>query len=834
MSTWEHIASLVKRINIPSSTGPGWSPEEVAERQRDPWTGAGKYGRGWVYFSVVLLTISTTIRFYHTWGDRVRIALHKENPAAARFQSPQDEYELPSAATDSSTTLFFPAHGSLHHNKKQQSSVSTVAPLNNTIAFARWIFYRSLPELRIGRYRIVFPSLGASAIILAAFTFVTLYCFLPQPLYYSSIRIGSPPLAIRAGMLAVAMVPWIMALSTRANFISMLTGIGHERLNVLHRWAGYICLFLSLIHMIPFYIQPIWEHGMLVVYQQYLPSNIYVYGTGLSAFVPLAFLCVHSLPILRAWMYELFVKIHLPVSLIFVSMLFWHTKNFLSSWGYLWATIAVFVLSYAVRLFYLNWTNPLRLSFMIGEDSAVTILPQNAIKVTVPTQMRWKPGQYVYLRMPGIAFFQNHPFTVASLCSDDLPSDYGEEYRDLALVFRPFRGFTRNVLRKAIEFGPFKTWTAFIEGPYGGMRRQMAAFDDVIFFAGGSGITAIASHLLDLIKKMREGKAVTKSVRVIWALRDPESIDWFKEELRICRDHAPLNSVHCYFYLTGAKDDSGHPFPVQDQQVYRDIVQEKIYDTLQEIEKRSSAYIREEAAGDEEREKELRRENEDTLTALPPRVYTSNLPRSSNYQSPSMQSTGFSPYQQSPHQSPYQWQQSQFQQSPYLQQQSPYLQQQSPYTSPQSQTSLNVPFDFGFGQAQSQSPHQPQPHQQPSPPQSQLQPQPQPQQQQPPHLTLQTQPLPNNVPPAQPRPNPRFASLPLQKRNGWKIDYTRPDIPKLLNDFSKSFGRRTCVYVCGPPGMRMDVSDAVARLQWGVLTDGGKDEIFLHAENYNI
>ncbi|KAL3472321.1 ferric reductase NAD binding domain-containing protein [Aspergillus californicus] len=801
---WDRAASIVKRINIPFD---GAHLADATERQRDSWAQAGKYGRGWVYFSLVLLAISTLLRFYHSWGDRIRLALHKETPAKG-VQSPQDEYELPSAATDSSTTLFFPAQGPLPRNIKQQSSVSTISPFNKVIALARWVFYRSLPEARVGRYRIVFPSLGASAIIFAALTFVTLYTFLPRPLYYSSITVGSPPLAIRAGMLAVAMVPWIVALSTRANFISMLTGIGHERLNVLHRWAGYICLFLGLVHTIPFYVTPVWEHGMLAVYQQYLPQNIYVYGTGLAALVPLVFLCIHSLPILRDWMYELFVKIHLPVSIIFIAMLFWHTKNFLSSWSYLWATLAIFLLSYAVRLAYLNWTNPLRLSFMIGEDSAVTILPQNAIKVTVPTQMRWKPGQYVYLRMPGIAFFQNHPFTIASLCSGDFPSEYGEEYRDLALVFRPFGGFTREVLLKAVEYGPFKTWTSFLEGPYGGMRRQMAAFDDVIFFAGGSGITAIASHLLDLIKKMREGNAVTKSVRVVWALRDPESIDWFKEELRICRDHAPLNTVHCDFFLTGAKDDRGHPFAIQDQQLYRDIVQEKIYDTLQEIEKRSSAYIREEAAGDEEREKELRRENEDGLTALPPRIYTTNLPRSSNYQTP-VQSTGFSPYQspsqyQSPYQSP-----SQYQQSPYQ------FQQQTPYQFPESPG--NAPFDFGFSQPQPQPYPQPQLHIQ---------------------TTLSAAPAhtasTETTPPANPRPNPRFASLPLQRRNGWRIEYTRPDIPKMLNEFSKNFGRRTCVYVCGPPGMRVDVSDAVARLQHLVLTDSTKDEIFLHAENYNI
>ncbi|KAF7168712.1 hypothetical protein CNMCM5623_001632 [Aspergillus felis] len=731
---WDIVASLAKRIIIPTTAST--TPAEVAERQRDPWSQSGKYGQGWVYFSLVLLALATIIRFYHVWSDKMRIALYKEDLVnAPQGNSPQDEYELPSAATDSSTAQFFPARGPLPGVKKQQSSISTIAPLNNTVAFLRWIFYRPLPVLRIGKLRIVFPSLGASAVVLAALAFVTLYSFVPQPLYYSSITIGSPPLAVRAGMIAVAMVPWIVALSTRANFISMLTGFGHERLNVLHRWAGYLCLFLSLVHTIPFFVTPIWEDGALIWYQQYLPRNVWVYGTGLAALVPLVFLCIHSLPALRRQMYELFLFIHLPVSVVFVAMLLWHCKNFLASWNYLWATIAIWMMSYAVRLFYLNWTNPFRMSFMIGEESAVTILPHNAIKVTVATRMRWKPGQYVYLRMPGISLLGRHPFTIASLCSDDFPSEYGENYRDLALVFRPFGGFTRKVLVKAFEHGPYKTWTAFLEGPYGGMRREMAAFDDVIFFAGGSGITAVASQLLDLIKKMRDGKAVTKRVRVIWALRSPEAIEWFREELRICRDHAPPNTVYCHFFLTGPTHDGSG------EQPGNDVFQEKMYNMLSGMDKRNSAYIREEAAGDHEREKELRRENEDAITSLP-RIYTSPVVNSR-----------------------------QFMTLPGLQ------------TGP-----ANAPFDFGFSNA-------------PSPPQ---------------------------------KSTPRFASLPLQRRDGWRIDHVRPDIPRMLTEYSQTFGRRTCVFVCGPPSMRIEVTKTVARLQQQVMMDSRRDEIFLHAENYNI
>ncbi|OOQ82864.1 putative metalloreductase transmembrane component [Penicillium brasilianum] len=743
----DSLRSLAKRVNVVVTAST--TQKEQAEMNRDPWSQSAKYGYGFVYFAIVLLVTTSLVRFYHIWGDKIRIAKFKEQQSTVFSSSPHnvctpDEYELPSAGTDASSAHFFPAPTQLPQIKRRESLVQRVIPLQRVIALMRWIFYRPIPVVRIGSAEFVFPSLAVTIIVLAALIFVALYCFLPQPLYYWTIALGSPPLAIRAGMLAVAMVPWIVALSTKANFISMFTGLGPERLNGLHRWSAYICLFLSLVHMVPFYITPIWEDGAMINYRKFITlPNMYVYGNGLAAIVPLCVLCIHSLPFFRHKMYELFVFIHIPVSWIFVAMLFWHTKNFLSSWGYLWATVVILIVTYVIRLFYLNWTNPFHLaSFMIGEESAVTLLPQGAIKVTIPTQMRWRPGQYVYLRMPSIAFFQSHPFTIASLCSDDFPSDYGEEYRDCTLVFRPSGGFTRKVFRKALENGPFRTYTAFLEGPYGGMQREMAAFDDVIFFAGGSGITAIASQLLDLIKKIRDGKAITKSVKVIWALKNAETMEWFQEELRICKDHAPAGILQCHFFLTDVKDE----------QKDRDIVQEKIYGMLQGIDKRNSAYIREEAGGDAEREKELRRENEDGLAALPGAHTASHITNNRHYYQP-----GMDPYGAGPHES-----------------------------------NNNVPFDFGFGG--------PQPMQQ-----------------------------------RQPAPTPRYAYFqPGLRRDNWRTDYFRPDISQMLTEFSRSFGRRACVFVCGPPSMRVEVANTVAKLQQQVMTDSSKDEIFLHAENYNI
>ena len=561
------------------------------------------------------------------------------------------------------------------------------------------------------------------------------------------------------------------------------------------------------------------------------------------------------MPWLRHWGYELFLFLHVPVSILFFGMMFWHCRNFLTSWYYLYATLAIWLSSYLLRgLLYLNWTSPWRLSWLIGDEASITILPENAIKITIPTQTKWRPGQYVYLRMPGVSVFENHPFTIASLCSEDFQSQYGEGYRDMVIVFRPFGGFTRRVLKAGVENGPWHTYRAFIDGPYGGMRRRMEAFDTVVLIAGGSGITALVSQLLDLIKRMRDGKAVTKNVEVIWALKRPETMEWFKEELRICREYAPPDAVRCQFFITAAKRQGksgklvsaqtptrplSNFFREKADNIFNDIADKRVSHNST---KRHSALIRAEANGDVERERELRRENEDSITALPQQhVLPMRQPSrgKGGYTPPSPHWTT-PPMSNSPqfHRTPPSAHPSQFS-SRSSSDASPHFSMPSPQfpapaiaapvpmrslsekrrhappgarnlrldiraaveagaialspTTPQTATtatSSGGPFDFGF----------------PSTP---------------------TEFQKNLM---------RFAFLPavVKKRDGWTTEYGRPDIPYMLRQSAKDFGRRTCVFVCGPPGMRISCASAVADLQKHCLGSHERDEIFLHAENYAI
>lgn len=285
--TWNGTSTVVPFAGDPLPQNPSTPPPPglVYANTHDPFLQSGKYALGWVYLAIIVLVFAVFQRLWNAFCDRVRTALHQEEvQKSSQTSSPDTEYEMSNMYTDSSTNKLFPRV--VEHQvqePKLQPTISSIAPINNLIAIFRYVFYRPLPEFRFrkGWRPLVFPSLAVSCLIAIAVVFVTLYCFLPEPLYYWNIQFGSPPLAIRSGMIAVALMPWIIATAMKANLISMMTGIGHERLNILHRWMAYICLFMSIVHTVPFYVGSARDPVAFAVYKSYFRlQNFYLYGSG--------------------------------------------------------------------------------------------------------------------------------------------------------------------------------------------------------------------------------------------------------------------------------------------------------------------------------------------------------------------------------------------------------------------------------------------------------------------------------------------------------------------------------------------------------------------------
>lgn len=863
------VRGLAKRISIPLAPD---SPQGLIQADTvDPWSNSGKYGLAWTWFALALMGCVMVVRLWHYWQDKIRQAIYKQEveqyyhnlwssePQCADDGTPQTAQGTGQPAT---ARHFFPEEEKAETAFRPKSHFSSIGFVNDTLALFRWLFYRPIPDIRWRKHRFTFSSLAVLMVGFVALVFISLFCFLPQPLYWVSIRYGSPPLAIRSGMIAVAMTPWIVATAMKANLLSLITGIAPDRLNVFHRWAAYLCLFMSLVHMVPFFIQPVWEDGGMAVFYQLFPAGSgIIYGSGIAAFVPLCVLCVHSLPVFRRHLYELFSILHAPVGYLYIGILFWHSKNFLLSWAYLEASIAILVICNVWRLCNLNWVKPWRYAFMVGDEAAIQIMTENTIKITIPTQMKWAPGQYVYLRMPGISLFENHPFTISSLCSEDFPSEYGEQYRDCVLVFRPYGGFTKKVLETAIEKGPFHTYRAFLDGPYGGMRRDLAAFDTCILIAGGSGVTSLMSQLLNLIKRMRDGKAITKKIVVVWSLKRLEAMDWFREELRICREAAPPESVTCKFFVTAARRTSQVVPSARAPRPLSNAFHDKLDGFVAGIaSKRNSALIADVAQGDPDRERELRSEERDRFTALPQQKYLQpyNIPPPPPNPPKNRQSytddalARLEGHQDHPDSDTKEEEGGAYDDVkgkkrefhfPALQTKSeaPHFNYAPPNAPGSKRFSQNLAVPESDDEVANPAPR--------APDVPELA-----------HLrtnvggVVHQRPTSTFGPPSGfefgfpetptefQKSLMRFAfPVPHQIDGGWSVEYGRPDLGYMLKEWATGgsdgrgiLGRRTAVFVCGPPSMRVGVATTVAKLQAEIWGDPMLEEIYLHAENYAL
>lgn len=121
----------------------------------------------------------------------------------------------------------------------------------------------------------------------------------PQPYYWPNTPTlsygSSPPIATRTGWMALACLPFMIVLPTKANMIASLTGVSHERLIVFHNWVGWAMFALALVHTFPFIVFHIWKGDMVNVW-----NTSVVYWTGVVALIAQAYLQVFSLRFIRS------------------------------------------------------------------------------------------------------------------------------------------------------------------------------------------------------------------------------------------------------------------------------------------------------------------------------------------------------------------------------------------------------------------------------------------------------------------------------------------------------------------------------------------------------
>ncbi|RDW65558.1 hypothetical protein BP5796_10250 [Coleophoma crateriformis] len=359
------------------------------------------------------------------------------------------------------------------------------------VALSRYNAYRSFHLRGLNWFS---PSVGVMLLGVCGAVYFFALTLGPKPYYWPNTKHpsvsygGSPPLATRTGWMSLALLPFVMILASKANYVTLFTGISHEKLQVFHRWDMMMQWKMSV-----------------------------VYWTGVAALIPQAWLNIMSIGPIRNRYYEFFKSFHYIAIILFIFFLFIHCDFRLTSWDYFIASLTLYLssLCYSFGRMFLRKIN--HVPFLRHTHHAsLLILPDGIIQLSVPTTMTWSAGQHVFLRFWGLGVhsFSTHPFTISSLPSSGL----------MVFYIKPHTGGLTERLHNLANQSNGNKVAVSIDGPYGhsSVAQTLSTYDKVLLVAGGSGSTFILPILEALT--FTPGQ---RAIKIVVATKSTDSSTWF-------------------------------------------------------------------------------------------------------------------------------------------------------------------------------------------------------------------------------------------------------------------------------------------------------------------
>ncbi|KAL5487797.1 FRP1_3 [Sanghuangporus weigelae] len=340
----------------------------------------------------------------------------------------------------------------------------------------------------------------------------------------------------RAAHLASCQVPLIVALAGKNNIISFLTGVSHERLNVLHRASARACLVLLWIHAL--------VRGLSGLPEKFDLSHGWMkWGVaGLAAFSLATVLSVRPI---RIKLFEFFLVSHIVLIFIFILGGLIHAGS--REFGdYFWPAFLVWGLDRVLRLGRLIWNNRIwTRSSSDAHRASVELLTSDTVKLTLRRRMNWTAGQHAYVILPSVSKLptEAHPFTIASIPhsisvngSDESPE------KEVVFLIRAQSGFTERLREHASIKGIPSSVPAYIDGPYGN-PPDLRSFSTCVLIAGGSGISYTLPLLLDIVHNVREGTSSCQRVLFVWIVHHEDHMNWISKPLTDALLAAPSDLI---------------------------------------------------------------------------------------------------------------------------------------------------------------------------------------------------------------------------------------------------------------------------------------------------
>ncbi|CCH47020.1 Ferric reductase transmembrane component [Wickerhamomyces ciferrii] len=359
------------------------------------------------------------------------------------------------------------------------------------------------------------PSSSDALILLGYLILHTVYLFKNFDIYnenkiFNGNLIGQfiRYISDRSGVLSFAHLPIIILFAGRNNLLIKISKLSYSSFMIFHKWTARIMFIDAFIHTCGYY-EIIISRGTLF---KSLRKEYIQWGT-VAIFIGLVIL-VQAIHNFRIAHYELFLILHIIFAAGFLITCWKHVETF--GWKeWIYGACAFWALDRIIRIINLckfgtPWAN---LKFISDETFIV--------KVSRPTNWKPFPGCFVYIHfLHWSMFWQSHPFTIVDSVLKD---------EEITIYIKAKDGLTQKVLNM-IGHDNFQMRVA-LEGPYGN-QSSLEQYQTALLIAGGNGIPGPFYHALELSTKPL---LLKQRVKLIWVIRNIESLEWFEEELmKLC------------------------------------------------------------------------------------------------------------------------------------------------------------------------------------------------------------------------------------------------------------------------------------------------------------
>lgn len=276
----------------------------------------------------------------------------------------------------------------------------------------------------------------------------------------------------------LARLPLAIAIVTASHnsIVTFALGMPFERCIFYHKLAGRLAFVIGIFHAYVAYMHPNLGaiHSPSSIYTSEGEHNFFKFlfademnksGTGVFLFIMAIILT--SLPVIRRKVFEVFHLLHILFVIGMVCCAFFHSGS----------TIVILACIFLGGDLLIR---KLLMAFVLYPRKAnLKQLTDTVLEISFPKtkNINYNPGQYMFLAVPQLSFFEWHPFSISS-----------SPHQEVATIhIRVCGNWTRQLMRLAQKESSIDI---LLEGPYGSLGVDLISKDRykmVMFVSGEIG-----------------------------------------------------------------------------------------------------------------------------------------------------------------------------------------------------------------------------------------------------------------------------------------------------------------------------------------------------------